>query len=269
MVLTCNFCDKTFEFKSYLERHQKSHETDKAILKYEEKLKDKDKDIKTLSKNVKELQIQIDKLEANRNTHYQAVYRLRKKIYELQETQVQKVLNYNTFNIYTSCDADKFEQIMNTLKLDPAQVNIYKNFIDFHYLNEDNIPAEALTYIHNLLFDERFEESFTASFTIKKVCMYIFENLYKNQLNSIKLFNKKYRFVLLFVNGEWKTYKFTEVRNNLYNSFKKIAFFCLNSIKHNKHYSNKLVKTIKKEWNDFHLAELNHKLQTVIAENNK
>lgn len=269
MTFTCHLCNKNFEFKSYLDRHQKKH--DKFVLKtfHEEVIEAKDKEIEKVLEENEQLKITVKRLESNRNAHYQSTLRLREKISELENDQKKRVLNYNTFNIYTSCDADKFEEIMNTLKLDPAQVNIYKNFIEFHYLNEDNIPAEALTYIHNLLFDERFEENFTASFTIKKICIYIFENLYKNQLNSIKLFNKKYRFVLIFDNGKWKTHKFTEVRNNLYNSFKKIAFFCLNNIKHNKHYSNKLVKTIKKEWNDFHLAELNHKLQTVIAENSE
>ena len=270
MVFTCHFCDKKFEYKSYLDRHQKKHDNFVLRTFHEETVNAKDQEIEKILEENEQLKIQVKNLEANRNSHYQLVHRLREKIAKFEEIQTKQTLNYNTFNIYTSCDVDKFKEIINTLHLEPARVNIYQNFVEFHYIHEDNVPIETLTYIHNLLFDERFEDNFTASFIIKKICMYIFDNLYKNQFSSIKLFNKKYRFVLLFYDGNWKTHKFTEIRNKLYNnSFKKIVFFCLDHIKHNTHYSDKLVKTIKKEWNEFHLADLNNKLQTKISEISK
>jgi len=265
----CDICNKKLKYNSLLIRHQKSHQKDKLKKKYDaivkeknEELREKDDDLKEKEKEINELKCEIVELKREKNNIYQRNHRVKKKA-DVGNTFVH---HNNIFNIYTSINISALNKILKTIEFNSSQVNIYYNFTNFNYINNNNIPIDDLTHIHNLLYNDRDDKDFTASYIISKVCEYIFTNFYKNQFDSMKLVNKTFKNIMIFQNGEWKTYKFADIRDNLYNkSFKQIAFFCVDEIDYNK----ELATSIKAEWEAFNTKELSYKIHNIISKNSE
>jgi hypothetical protein len=259
MEYECERCGKTFNFRSYFDRHQKTHQIDKLHEEFEKQLEEKDKKYETLLTLYNLIKNENEQLRLTKNKYYQSVFRLKKKLDEIEQNN--KVINMeNIINISASTDINKIYVILEKLNINNNNViQIQNNIGNFKYLTEVDIAADELNIINNMLYENREDENFSETFDIRRICIYIFEKLYRNQMNSIKQIKKGYHKLLIYIN-EWIDITFVDFRNNLYfDSFKLIIHYCLDNI-HYHDNSKELIKQIKKEWNNYKPSLLSVKL---------